>query len=101
MRSKLSEENKVYHENIFREQAISIHIRRGDYVSVKENLNYYSICDPNYYEEAISVLLQSVKNPHLYIFSDEIPWVKENMDFHLPVTYVEGIVQTKTLKNCS
>ena len=88
--SRLSTENNPFYESIFREQAISVHIRRGDYVSNKENLSYYSICDINYYKEAISILLRSIKNPHLFIFSDGIPWVKENLEFPLPVTYVEG-----------
>lgn len=57
--------------------SISIHIRRGDYLTI----NGGSIVLPmSYYQEAIQLCLEKYPDACFYVFSDDIPWVRENMD---------------------
>ncbi len=65
--------------------AVSIHIRRGDYVYY----NYHLMSD-GYYKRAMKYIARRVDNPHFYIFSDDIDWVEKNMKFNYPHTFVKS-----------
>ena len=66
------------------ENAVSIHVRRGDYV-----WQGYILLTQNYYNKAIKYIKQNVKNPHFYIFSNDINWVKENLTFDGEYTIID------------
>lgn len=51
----------------------SIHVRRGDYVN---HQNHHPVQSLDYYNEAISLLDE--ETDYFFIFSDDIPWCKEN-----------------------
>ena len=60
--------------------SVSIHIRRGD-VAINAKTNpYYGICTVQYYNDSISYIGQILTKPHFYIFSDDIEWVKSNIN---------------------
>jgi hypothetical protein len=56
--------------------SVSLHIRRGDYTSKKNYINYSLPID--YYEKAINKINQKKKNLIFFIFSDDIKWVENN-----------------------
>lgn len=68
--------------------AVSVHVRRGDLVTNKRAQRFHGLCDLSYYERACAYIEQNIIEPHFYVFSDDIPWVKENLAFRSPVTYV-------------
>ncbi len=72
-----------------KQNAVSMHIRRGDYIRNEETNKLHGICPPVYYAAALRYIQDRVKDIHLYIFSDEASWVKNNMTFNVPVTIVE------------
>lgn len=90
IKGDVSRKNQKYLDEITNKQAIAVHIRRGDYVNNKENLSIYSQCDESYYYSAINYITQNVQFPELFIFSDDMPWVRTNLNFSLPTTYIEG-----------
>lgn len=58
--------------------SVSLHIRRGDYVTTASDA--FISLPLSYYENALSYISKAVsKNIDLYIFSDDIPWAKENI----------------------
>lgn len=71
-------------EVIIKENALCIHVRRGDYVGNK----YHEIVGKDYYEQGIKKMESLVKIDKIYIFSDDIKWCEENMKFDLPVMFV-------------
>lgn len=75
-------------EEIKTGQAVSIHVRRGDYVTNHKNLQGYGICSLEYYQQAIAKIMEQVNEPHFYFFSDDIQWVKNNLKINGPTTYV-------------
>lgn len=71
----IDEKNILLAERLKNANAVSCHVRRGDYL--KEPA--MSICTPTYYTRAITHM-NEIANPDLYvIFSDDILWCKENL----------------------
>jgi hypothetical protein len=68
--------------------AVSVHIRRGDYVHNERTNSYHGICSLDYYDEAVATLAKRVPDPRLFVFSDDIAWVKEAWKVPYPVVYV-------------
>lgn len=65
-------------------QSVALHFRRGDYLHA-ENKDIFGLLGLHYYERAMRHMHEKVANPHYFIFSDDISWVKEN--FNLPNSY--------------
>jgi len=74
----LNEANKVIANDISDSFSVSLHIRRGDYLSVNSNAKIFSICSLKYYQDAINFFKNKYETPFFYIFSDDILWAKEN-----------------------
>lgn len=68
--------------------AVAIHVRRGDYVSNPAATAYHGLCGLEYYEAAIRRLAGSVPRPHCFVFSDDLDWVRTNLDTGHPTTFV-------------
>jgi hypothetical protein len=56
---------------------IAIHIRRGDYVKFAD---IHLVCTPAYYENAIAYIQSNVENPVFYVFSEDLEWVRQNIN---------------------
>lgn len=85
----LNAENEYIAKCIQASSAVSLHIRRGDYVSNPKNVALYEVCTQEYYRAAISYVAERVPNPTFFIFSDDIAWVKENLAIDFPHEYVD------------
>lgn len=72
-----------------KETAISLHVRRGDYINNKAIEQVYGKCTQEYYCSAIEYLTGKVSSPKLYVFSDDMNWVRQNLKFRLPHKFVE------------
>lgn len=83
-----SEENKKLIERINNTNSISLHIRRGDYVQKKRYQNVYATCSLDYYRRGVEYIAERFATPNLFIFSDDIEWVKTNLDLPYESTYV-------------
>ena len=70
-------------------QSVSLHVRRGDYVSNPKNHNIMSVCDLEYYRLAINYIATHVEQPVFYLFSDDMAWVKQNLPMEFPCIYIE------------
>lgn len=60
-------------------ESVFVGIRRGDYLTVKPK--HYGIFDQAYYNRAMQRVSEKIDNPVFFIFSNDIKWVQENMDF--------------------
>jgi hypothetical protein len=69
--------------------SVSVHVRKTDFLK-KENKKIFTDLTASYYENAIQNIVMHLKNPHLFVFSDDFTWVKENIHFDLPITYIDS-----------
>ena len=82
--------NKTIADNMASCNSVSVHIRRGDYVHHKETSSFHGICSDAYYSDAIELIKSKADSIQLFIFSDEPEWVKANMNFNAPATYIDN-----------
>jgi hypothetical protein len=77
----ISDYHKKILENFLPINAVSIHVRRGDYVTNKIYSKIFHLTDMNYFKTSIELIRSRVKNPTFYIFSNDITWVKNQSIF--------------------
>jgi hypothetical protein len=70
-------------------QSVSLHIRRGDYVSNPKNSKLLEVCSLDYYREAVAHIATRVGNPVFYVFSDDMDWVRQNLPLDFSCVYVD------------
>ncbi len=71
--------NSRHIKEIQQSQSISIHIRRGDYITNQFVNKYGGVCTKEYYKEAIQIIHENFNAPKFYVFSDDMEWVKANL----------------------
>lgn len=69
--------------------SISLHIRRGDYVTSKTTNTFHGAAGLNYYHAASAKLKSVEPKATMYVFSDDLAWVKENLRSDLPTVFVD------------
>ncbi len=70
--------------------AVSVHVRRGDYIKNPTVLKEFGVCSLSYYQTAIAHIQKNVTNPTFFVFSDDIAWVKENLPVGNNAVFIEG-----------
>jgi len=70
--------------------SVSVHFRRGDYAEKRKTQKYHGLLDTNYYQRALDIINEKVKNPHFFVFSDNPSWVKKNLSINKPLTVISG-----------
>lgn len=58
--------------------AVSVHIRRGDYLQPENAAMFGNICTEEYYESALNYMKEKIEDPHFFLFSDDAAYVKEH-----------------------
>lgn len=77
-----------YYQNVISgTNAISVHIRRGDYLK-PENKSIFQSLNVEYYKEAMNIIYSKVTDPIFYFFSDDMKWVKANFPKQTNYFYV-------------
>ncbi len=71
---ELKHKIREYQSEIENQMAVSVHIRRGDYL--ENNEVYGGICTEEYYKKAISIMKERFPDAVFYVFSNEPEWVK-------------------------
>lgn len=85
---ELSTESLTLSKTIKQRESISIHIRRGDYVTNIKSNQYHGTCSIDYYIKSINVLANAITNPCFFVFSDDIEWSRENLQLDYPFTFI-------------
>ena len=98
----------VFGKNIIENHSsVSIHIRRGDYINDSDALNLMGVLPLAYYYNAVDLMNTKLVNPVYYIFSDELDWVKDNLQINAEVVYVDmgddckDCIELELMSKCS
>lgn len=70
----LSDANRSWLTRIESANAVSLHVRRGDYLTHK---GPPLVCALSYYEAALQRARRSLQEPRFFVFSDDIAWCRE------------------------
>jgi len=71
------------------QNSVSVHVRRGDYISNPVANRVHGFVGLSYYEVALACISQEIDFPHFFVFSDDPLWAKNNLKFPGGVTFVE------------
>ena len=92
-----NQQNAEMAARIAESTAISLHVRRGDYLTFAAHV----LCDQAYYDAALAKVLDGLQgDPIVYVFSDDPQWAKDNLslpcekvvvDFNGPETDFEDM----------
>lgn len=86
-----SHSSEISNKILLSTDSVSLHIRRGDYVNDKKTNQHHGTCDINYYKLALEYISSKIgKDIQIFVFSDDITWVKGNMSFPYPTIYVSS-----------
>lgn len=73
LRNEPDDLNQQFIEQLSEENAVSIHVRRGDYHN-----SPFTLLGLSYYRRAIEIIKEEVLNPRFYVFTNDADWVRDN-----------------------
>lgn len=89
LKKSIQQTTEQYKQLIINCNSVGVHIRRGDYVTNPHTNSVHGTCDLAYYRNAVALIQEKSADPHFFIFSDDLEWVKANFDFIEQKTFVE------------
>jgi hypothetical protein len=101
-----SEMNRKMLDKIQNCNSVSVHIRRGDYVTNPKTQRVHFVCDEEYYETAFEMIKKQIEKPYFFVFSDDPLWAQNHIVPDGPVTFVShntGIQSSEDMRlmmNC-
>ena len=85
------ENNRRLIDSIRGVQAVSVHVRRGDYVTNNKTNAFHGTCTVEYYKNAVSYIRNRLDAEVVcYVFSDDIQWARENLQLGAETVFVDG-----------
>ena len=69
--------------------AVALHVRCGNYRELPFRV-LFGVLPNEYYAECINRLKEDFSDIKLFVFSDDINWVKNHLEFQVPAEFVEG-----------
>jgi hypothetical protein len=88
-KNPLTRQNAELAVQIGQVNAVSLHVRRGDYAKNPKTTATHGLCSLDYYQAAIQYISDQVEQPYFFIFSDDIAWVKKQLKMNFPCRYVD------------
>lgn len=86
-----SEKTFSIEQQIKKTNSVSIHVRRGDFVSLKSATNFHGNLKLDYYKEAVDIIKSKIENPTFFIFSDDINWCCNQFEFLESKFFVDSL----------
>jgi hypothetical protein len=60
-------------------EAVSVHVRRNDYLADPAVLAVHGMCGPAYYERALAHVAERLADPVFFVFGDDAEWARGNV----------------------
>ena len=104
--SALNGENQAILRKMTGTESVSLHVRRGDYVTNAHTAQYHGVCSLDYYRAAVKHIAEHVYAPNFFVFSDDTDWVEANLEIDHPMTLVrvngpdQGVLDMALMKSC-
>ncbi|CAG5007978.1 O-antigen biosynthesis glycosyltransferase WbnK [Dyadobacter sp. CECT 9275] len=79
--------------------SVSLHIRRGDYAANYKTQKFHGLLPLEYYNNAIKYITDRISDIHIFVFSDDINWSKQHLNFKGKLTFVEENSASESYKD--
>ena len=99
----LSTKNYALFQKIKSSQSVCISVRRGDFVQNNNISPFFNVCTRDYFYSAIKIIKTKIPNPIFFFFSDDIEWVKSNLQINNECYFESGkdpVYEKLTLMKC-
>ena len=106
LRQPLDGADREFAEAIAGEDSVSIHVRRGDYVSNPAANRFHGLCGVEYYRKCMKILSEKVEAPRFVVFTDDPAWARANMAVPFGTIFVDwdqprrGSVDLELMRRC-
>ena len=95
---RCSDQTKKFAEQISSTNGVMVGVRKGDYAIGKNAKHFFQI-GPDYQVKAARFIAERLDNPTFYVFSNDIKWARENLDFgKLNVVYRDADMQVSDIE---
>jgi len=81
--------NAALLDEIAKTNAVSLHIRRGDYVANPKIAKVHGTVDLGFYTRAMAWIAERVSDPTVFVFSDDPAWARTNLALTHPTRIVD------------
>lgn len=96
--------NDLLEDITSRDNTVSVHIRRGDYVDHPNASKFHVTTGLDYYDKAIKLMAKKLGHPYFYVFSDDPSWCKKNLGSKFPMHYADinkkGSDDMRLMRSC-
>ncbi len=82
------ERNRKMMDSISSSNSVSLHVRRGDYVSHSKTKDKFGVCSLAYYRKAVEYLAEAVEEPRFFVFTNDPDYVRDNLKIDYPSIHV-------------
>lgn len=86
LREPLDEANDAILQRIKNCEAVSLHIRRGDYL---KHPDLYALCEPEYYHASARRIAEHCSHPVFFVFSEDLSWARGSLSLPFDCVYVD------------
>lgn len=86
---KPSAANEEILQRIKSVNAVSLHVRRGNFVTEPHLLAFHGTCSLDYYKAAVNYIKERVAEPEFFLFSNDINWCRDTLDLGIKIHYVD------------
>jgi hypothetical protein len=81
----IEKNSQELYRKILSTDSICVNVRRADFLIN----SFHGVCGMNYFEPAIDYLISQLKNPQVFIFSDDPTWCKENFRLNISTEVID------------
>lgn len=91
LREEIAPRRRSLAGEIVKSVSVSVHVRRGDYVSNSQAQAYHGSIEVDWYRAAMAKLHGGLEDPHYFIFSDDPEWARLNLVPPGQTTFVDPL----------
>ena len=85
----LDGKNTEVADKISKGNAVSLHIRRGDYANDQATHAVHGLLPMRYYQMAVTHAAQFLESPRFFVFSDDIGWARANLNLNYSCEFID------------
>ncbi|MBC7695245.1 MAG: alpha-1,2-fucosyltransferase [Burkholderiales bacterium] len=89
-KDKLDSENEIWLNKINSCESVSLHIRRGDYVSSENSQKHHGNLEISYYMNALKSIKEKHSKIEVFVFSDDLEWCRSNLKLDDTIHFVDA-----------